>query len=91
MRLRVSDRHSDSGTAMTYKRIYQGIAIALGVLLALTVWISVMISRADHLVLIAEVIIIVLFAAYWATQTFELLHVDWAVAVEARPTRAVAP
>ena len=61
-------------------------AVALGatVLAALTV------RGFDHLILIAEVIIIVLFAAYWGVQTKELWDLREADGAEARSARSVA-
>ena len=55
-----------------YQRIYIGLAAALGLLLGLTVVVSLAVSGFDHFILISEVIIIVLFGAYWIVQTYEL-------------------
>ncbi|WP_435986419.1 hypothetical protein [Terrabacter sp. LjRoot27] len=93
--LRAEERHRGaagaagaSGTA--YKRIYIAIAVALAVALGVTVLTALTVSGFDHLVLIAEVIIIVLFAAYWGVQTKELWDLREADGTEARSARSVA-
>lgn len=93
--MRAEERHQGStaspGTSgTTYKRIYIAIAVALAVALGVTVLTAVTVLGFDHLVLIAEVIIIVLFAAYWAVQTKELWDLREADGAEARSARSVA-
>jgi hypothetical protein len=93
--LRAEERHEGAtgggaarGTA--YKRIYIAIAVALALALGVTVLAAVTVSGFDHLILIAEVIIIVLFAAYWGVQTKELWDLRDAEGAEARSARSVA-
>jgi hypothetical protein len=64
--------------------------VALAVALGVTVLTALTVRGFDHLVLIAEVIIIVLFAAYWGVQTEELWDLRDVDGAEARPARAVA-
>ena len=73
-----------------YKRIYIALAVALAVALGTTVLTAVTVTGFDHLILIAEVIIIVLFGAYWAVQTKELWDLRDAGPGEARSIRSVA-
>ena len=93
--LRAEERHQGAtgggaarGTA--YKRIYIAIAVALALALGVTVLTALAVSGFDHLILIAEVIIIVLFAAYWGVQTKELWDLRDADGAEARSARSVA-
>jgi hypothetical protein len=76
-------------------RVVRGLVLAChpGPTLAVTVLTALTLSGFDHLVLIAEVIIIVLFAAYWGVQTKELWDLratDGADGTEARQTHSVA-
>jgi hypothetical protein len=80
----------DGATGTLYKRVYIAIAVALAVALGVTVLTALTVRGFDHLVLIAEVIIIVLFAAYWGVQTEELWDLRDVDGAEARPARAVA-
>jgi len=74
--LRVDERHgagaSELATAAAYRRTYLALAVTLGVLLALTVVLHLTVSGFDLTVLVAEVVILVLFGAYWVVQTVEL-------------------
>ena len=54
----------------------------------MTVLTALTLSGFDHLVLIAEAIIIVLFCTYWGVQTKELW--DLRDGTEARPVTSVA-
>ena len=51
---------------------------------------AVTVTGFDHLVLVPEVIVIVLFATYWGVQTKELWALRDAGGVEARPAHSVA-
>lgn len=84
--LRVEERHHgrDDARGTTYKRIYITIAAALAVALATAVLTAVTVRGFGHLVLLAEVIIIVLFGTYWAVQTKELWDLRDAPGPEAR-------
>ena len=88
--LGAEERHRSvaSHQGAVYKRIYIAIAVALALALAVTVLTALTSSGFDHLVLIAEAIIIVLFCAYWGVQTKELW--DLRDDTEARPVRSVA-
>ncbi|KRC85357.1 hypothetical protein ASE25_20250 [Terrabacter sp. Root85] len=93
--LRAEERHQGTagGTGASgtvYKRIYIAIAVALAVALGATVLAALTVRGFDHLILIAEVIIIVLFAAYWGVQTKELWDLREADGAEARSARSVA-
>jgi hypothetical protein len=93
--MRAEERHQGStastGTSgTTYKRIYIAIAVALAVALGVTVLTAVTVRGFDHLILIAEVIIIVLFAAYWGVQTKELWDLRESDGAEARSARSAA-
>jgi hypothetical protein len=91
--LRAEERHRGADGGAVYKRIYIAIAVALAAALGVTVLTALTVKGFDHLVLIAEVIIIVLFAAYWGVQTKELWDLratDGADGTEARQTRSVA-
>lgn len=90
--LRAEDRHPGAAarTGTVYKRIYLAIAVALAVSLGVTVLTALTVSGFGHLVLIAEVIIIVLFATYWGVQTKELWDLRDADGTEARSARSVA-
>ncbi|MEO5745653.1 MAG: hypothetical protein ABIQ53_13840 [Terracoccus sp.] len=68
--LGVDERHHGAVTA--YKRIYLGLAIALGLMLGLIVVLALTVSGLHHIILLAEVVVIVLFASYWVVQTKEL-------------------
>jgi len=71
--LNVKTRHQgNAGQVSLYRNIYVVLAVLLGLLLALSVGVSLVMSKFDHFILIAEVIIIVLFGAYWIVQTYEL-------------------
>ena len=93
--LRAEERHEGAtggGAArgIAYKRIYIAIAVALALALGVTVLAALTVSGFDHLILIAEVIIIVLFATYWGVQTKELWDLRDAEGAEARSARSVA-
>lgn len=93
--LRAEERHQGAtggGAArgIAYKRIYIAIAVALALALGVTVLAALTVSGFDHLILIAEVIIIVLFGAYWGVQTKELWDLRDAEGAEARSARSVA-
>ncbi|GAA2479343.1 hypothetical protein [Terrabacter carboxydivorans] len=87
--LRAEDRHRGAGAGTVYKRIYIAIAVALAAALGTTVLAALTVHGFDHLVLIAEVIVIVLFATYWGVQTKELWDLRAADGLEARPTQGV--
>jgi len=57
---------------LPYKRWYVGIAIVLAVALALAVAASLVGAISDHLIIVAEVVIIVSFIVYWIVQSHEL-------------------
>jgi hypothetical protein len=87
---RAEDRHRGADEAAVYKRIYIAIAVALAVALGVTVLAALTVNGFDHLVLIAEVIIIVLFCTYWGVQTKELWDLRAIDGAEARSARSVA-
>ena len=87
---RVEERHDAVEEARTYKRWYLVIAGTLAVLLAATVLAHLTLHGFDHVVLIGEVIIIVLFCAYWIVQTKELWDLRDPAEPEARKVDAVA-
>ncbi|MEO5743799.1 MAG: hypothetical protein ABIQ53_04305, partial [Terracoccus sp.] len=68
--LGVDERHQ--GVATAYKRIYLGLAVALGLMLGLIVVVALTVSDLRHVILVAEVVVIVLFGSYWVVQTKEL-------------------
>lgn len=71
--LQSEGRHQGiDGRGTPYRRIYAGLAGALGALLAGTVIYALTVDGRHHVVLVAEVIVIVLFCAYWIVQTKEL-------------------
>ncbi|GAB2749217.1 hypothetical protein GCM10027039_03720 [Terrabacter koreensis] len=90
--LRTEERHravgDDSGGG--YRRIYLAIAVALTAALAATVVAALTVTGFAHLVLVAEVIVIVLFATYWGVQTKELWDLGEVSADEARDVGARA-
>ena len=90
--LRVEQRHQAAGAddGTTYKRIYITLATLLAVALGLTVVLALTVSGWDHVILVAEVIIIVLFGTYWGVQTKELWDLRDVADGEARSMRAVA-
>jgi hypothetical protein len=87
--LRVADRH-DGASAAGYQRTYIGLAVVLGILLGLTVLVGLTVPDFDHVILVAEVIIIVLFGAYWVVQTKELWNLQVPGPTEARSLQDVA-
>lgn len=87
--LRAEERHRGADDGTVYKRLYIAIAVALATALGVTVVAALTVHGFDHLVLIAEVITIVLFATYWGVQTKELWDLRAADGLEARPTRSV--
>lgn len=87
--LRADDRHSGDAGAK-YKKIYIGLAAALGFLLAVTVVLALTVTGFEHLILIAEVIIILLFGTYWVIQTQELWNVQSSAQTESRGLQSVA-
>lgn len=85
--LRTEARHravGDDDDGRGYRRIYLAIAVALTVALAATVVAALTVRGFAHLVLVAEVIVIVLFATYWGVQTKELWDLGEVSADEAR-------
>ena len=90
--LRTEERHRAVGddAGRGYRRIYLAIAVALTVALAATVVAALTVTGFAHLVLVAEVIVIVLFATYWGVQTKELWDLGEASADEARDVGARA-
>ncbi|MFM6850093.1 MAG: hypothetical protein ACKOVB_13430 [Terrabacter sp.] len=73
--LRTEERHrsvGDDDDGRGYRRTYLAIAVALTVALAATVIAALTVTGFAHLLLVAEVIVIVLFATYWGVQTKEL-------------------
>jgi len=91
--LRVDERHgadpSELATAAAYRRTYLTLALSLGVLLALTVVLHLTVSGFGLTVLVAEVVILVLFGAYWVVQTVELWGLGDCERPEARSVRGV--
>jgi hypothetical protein len=91
--LRVDERHgadpSELATAAAYRRTYLTLALSLGVLLALTVVLHLTVSGFGLTVLVAEVVILVLFGAYWVVQTVELWGLGDDERPEARSVRGV--
>jgi hypothetical protein len=87
---RVEDRHTSTQEAAGYKRWYLVIAGTLAALLALTVLAHLTLHGFDHVILICEVIIIVLFCAYWILQTKELWNLRDSTDLEARKAAAIA-
>jgi hypothetical protein len=91
--LRVDERHgadpSELATAAAYRRTYLTLALSLGVLLALTVVLHLTVSGFGLTVLVAEVVILVLFGAYWVVQTIELWGLGDGERPEARSVRGV--
>ena len=87
---RAEERHQGAadGRGSVYKRVYIALAAALAVALGVAVVTALAVAGFDHLVLIAEVIIIVLFGTYWGVQTKELWDLRDAPGPEAR---AVGP
>jgi uncharacterized membrane protein YidH (DUF202 family) len=84
--LRTEERHRAVGddTGRGYRRVYLAIAVALTVALAATVVAALTVTGFAHLVLVAEVIVILLFATYWGVQTKELWDLGELSADEAR-------
>lgn len=68
--LGVDERHH--GAATPYKRIYLGLAVALGLMLGLIVVVALTVGGLNHVVLVAEIVVIVVFGTYWVVQTKEL-------------------
>lgn len=66
----VGTRHSANGLA-AYKRWYRSLAIVLAGALAGATAASWLLDRLDHLILFAEVIVLLDFVAYWSVQTVE--------------------
>lgn len=87
--LRADERHG-GGEGAKYRRTYILLAVALGVLLALTVVVALTLTGFDHLILIAEVIIILLFGVYWLVQTVELWNLGSTEPTESRELQTVA-
>ncbi|NUO33697.1 MAG: hypothetical protein HOQ27_01290 [Dermatophilaceae bacterium] len=84
--LRTEERHRAVGDddGRGYRRVYLAIAVSLTVALAATVVAALTVTGFAHLVLVAEVIVIVLFATYWGVQTKELWDLGEVSADEAR-------
>ncbi|HET7799701.1 MAG TPA: hypothetical protein VFL38_04720 [Humibacillus xanthopallidus] len=93
--VRVDQRHGESAseraTATAYRRTYLTLAIVLGVLLALTVILHLTVAGFGLTVLVAEVVILVLFGAYWVVQTVELWNLGDEQHPEAREVTGVRP
>ena len=64
----------DSGRA--FKRTYVAIAVVLGLALGLAVVASLVGAVSDHFIIVAEVIVIVCFIAYWVVQSRELWNLE---------------
>ncbi|GAB3884096.1 hypothetical protein [Terrabacter terrigena] len=90
--LRTVERHRAVGDddGRGYRRIYLAIALALTLALAATVVAKLTVTGFAHVVLVAEVIVIVLFATYWGVQTKELWDLGEVSADEARDLGAPA-
>jgi dipeptide/tripeptide permease len=56
----------------TFRRLYLAIAAALAASLAVTVTLHLWIPGFRHLVIVVELLVIVLFAAFWVVQTIEV-------------------
>ena len=82
---------SEQATAAAYRRTYLALAITLGVLLALTVVLHQTVTGFGLTVLVAEVVILVLFGAYWVVQTVELWSLGDVEHPEARDVTGVRP
>lgn len=79
--LQSEERHRGSDSqGLPYRRIYGVLATTLGLLLAATVTYALSVGGHHSVVLIAEVIVIVLFCAYWIVQTKELWNLHEAAA-----------
>jgi hypothetical protein len=91
--VRVEERHGESpaeqATAAAYRRTYLTLAVVLGALLALTVVLHLAVAGFDLTVLVAEVVILVLFGAYWVVQTVELWGLGDEQHPEARPVTGI--
>lgn len=57
-----------------FRKVYYAIAVALGVSLAAAVALHLWLPGFRHFILVAELIVIALFIAFWVTQTIELWH-----------------
>jgi hypothetical protein len=92
---RVDERHGESpaeqATAAAYRRTYLTLAVVLGALLALTVVLHLTVAGFGLTVLVAEVVILVLFGAYWVVQTVELWALGDEQHPEAREVAGVSP
>ncbi len=71
---RQAGRRDDNGLA--FKRSYVTIAVVLGLALVLAVAASLVGAISDHLIIVAEVIIILCFIAYWVVQSRELWNLE---------------
>ncbi|TQM58512.1 hypothetical protein FBY41_3880 [Humibacillus xanthopallidus] len=93
--VRVDERHGKSpaeqATATAYRRTYLTLAVVLGVLLALTVVLHLTVAGFGLTILVAEVVILVLFGAYWVVQTVELWGLGDEQHPEAREVAGVRP
>jgi len=93
--VRVDERHgrstSEQATAAAYRRTYLTLAATLGALLALTVVLHLTVAGFGLTVLVAEVVILVLFGAYWVVQTVELWNLGDEQHPEAREVAGVRP
>ncbi|WP_141821248.1 hypothetical protein [Humibacillus xanthopallidus] len=91
--VRVDQRHGQSASerakAAAYRRTYLTLAIILGALLALTVVLHLAVAGFGLTVLVAEVVILVLFGAYWVVQTVELWNLGDEEHPEAREVTGV--
>jgi hypothetical protein len=75
--LTVEDRQEgDPDKSRLYKRWYVGIAIVLAIALGFAILAAQVGAISDHLIIVAEVIIIVCFIVYWVVQSHELWHLD---------------
>ncbi|MDN5765380.1 MAG: hypothetical protein L0H96_06015 [Humibacillus sp.] len=84
----VDERHNGADTP--YRRIYLCLALALGIMLALTLVVALTVGGLNHVVLVAEVVVIVLFATYWIVQTIELWDLSTSSPDEGRHCDGVA-
>lgn len=59
-----------------FRGIYYAIAVALGIALAITVALHLWVPGFQHFILVAELVVIGLFIAFWVTQTVELWRTE---------------
>ena len=90
--LGAEERHlgRDGRRGTVYKKVYIALAVALAVALLVAVVTAAGLTGFGHLVLVAEVIVIVLFGTYWGVQTKELWDLRDTSGPEARAAGPIA-